>query len=340
MSGTPTKGNESEGQASLLARLTALLGGQKPRSDRPRRMQVIINPAAGFEQPILKTLNLACQTAGLDWDVAITKQSGDGRRLAEAAVQAGADVVAVHGGDGTVMEVASGLIGSDIPMAILPGGTANVMSIELGIPRDLVEASALAVTDPAHVRKVDMGRIGEQYFMLRASVGFEAAMVEGADRDLKDRYGVLAYAISAFQALIEPQIARYSLTLDEEQVEVEGMTCIIANSGTMGTAMFSLAPNISVDDGLLDVVVVRKADLPSLVSLVASVVGGKENETNLHHWQVRRVTVAAEPALNLQADGEIIGETPVTAEVLPSAVSVIVPAPPEAADADMLAVES
>jgi YegS/Rv2252/BmrU family lipid kinase len=340
MSTTGQKENDKKEAGSLLARLTVLLGGQKTRSDQPRRIQVIINPAAGFEQPILKTLNLACQTAAVDWDVSITKQAGDGRRLAEAAVRAGADVVAVHGGDGTVMEVASGLIGSEVPMAILPGGTANVMSIELGIPRDLVEATALAVSDPVRIRKVDMGRIKDQFFMLRASAGFEAAMVEGADRELKNRYGVLAYAISAFQALIEPQLARYHLVLDDEEVEVEGMTCIVANSGTMGSAMFSLAPNILVDDGLLDVVVVRKADLPSLVSLAASVVGGQENQTNLHHWQVRRVTVSAEPALSLQADGEIIGETPVTAEVLPSAVSVIVPAPPDSIDKDVLTDES
>jgi YegS/Rv2252/BmrU family lipid kinase len=227
------------------------------------------------------------------------------------------------------MEVASGLIGSDVPMAILPGGTANVMSIELGVPRDLVEASALAVTYPVHTRKVDMGKIGDHFFMLRASVGFEAAMVEGADRELKNRFGVLAYAISAFQALIEPQMARYQLSLDGEEVEVEGMTCIIANSGTMGSAMFSLAPNILVDDGLLDVVVVRKADLPSLVSLAASVVGGQENQSNLNHWQVRKVMVASDPPLNLQADGEIIGETPVTAEIIPSAVGVIVPVTPD-----------
>lgn len=335
MSENARSANENEQPGSLLARLAALLGGQKARSDRPQRIQVIINPAAGLEQPILKVLNLACQTAAVDWDVSITKQAGDGRRMAESAVRSGVDVVAVHGGDGTVMEVASGLVGSDVPLAIIPGGTANVMSIELGIPRDLIEATALAVSPPAHVRKVDMGRIESHYFMLRASAGFEAAMVEGAHRELKDRYGVLAYAISAFQALSEPQIARYYLTLDGEQIETEGMTCIIANSGSMGTPLFSLSSDIRVDDGLLDVLVIRKADLPSLVSLAASVVGGQENEATLQHWQVGRVTLAADPPLRIQADGEIIGETPVAAEVLPSAVQVIVPAPPEAIDPEI-----
>jgi diacylglycerol kinase (ATP) len=335
MSGDSRSPEENDSPGSLLARLTALLGGQKARTDRPRRIQVIINPAAGMEQPILKTLNLACQTAEVDWDVSITKQNGDGQRMAESAVRSGVDVVAVHGGDGTVMEVASGLVGSGVPLAIIPGGTANVMSIELGIPRDLIEATALAVSPPEHVRAVDMGRIESHTFMLRASAGFEAAMVEGANRELKDRYGVLAYAISAFQALAEPQIARYHLTLDGEQIEVEGMTCIIANSGSMGTPLFSLSPNIRIDDGLLDVLVIRNADLPSMVSLAASVVGGQENETTLQHWQVRQVSVDAEPALRIQADGEIVGETPVSAEVLPAAIQVIVPAPPESVEREI-----
>jgi diacylglycerol kinase (ATP) len=326
VSGESRSSKEKEQPESLLARLTTLLAGQEPQADKPRHMQVIVNPAAGLEQPILKTLNLAAQAAGIDWDVSITKAAGDGRRLAKGAVESGADVVAVHGGDGTVMEVASGLIGTEVPLAIIPGGTANVIAVELGVPRDLIEATALAVSSPSKIRTIDMGRIGEHCFMLRASVGFEAAMVEGAHRELKDRYGVLAYAISAFQALIEPQFARYFLTLDDEEVEVEGMTCIVANSGSMGSPVFSLSPNIRVDDGLLDVLVVRNSDLPSLISLAASVVGGQENKTTLQHWQVHKVTIASEPSLNLQADGEILGETPVTAEVLPAAVRVIVPA--------------
>src|SRR5919206_2640007 len=108
-----------------------------------KRVQVIINPTAGQDQPILGVLTRVFHAAGVAWDVSITKKAGDARRFARAAVEAGVDVVAAYGGDGTVMEVASGLIGTTVPLAIFPGGTANVMSMELGISSDLAEASAL-----------------------------------------------------------------------------------------------------------------------------------------------------------------------------------------------------
>ncbi len=98
-----------------------------------KRVRVIINPAAGQDEPVLGILNSVFHPAGVEWDVAITLKAGDAKRFAQQAVEEGIEVVAVYGGDGTVAEVASGLIGSEVPLAIFPGGTANVMSVELGI---------------------------------------------------------------------------------------------------------------------------------------------------------------------------------------------------------------
>lgn len=311
---------------SILDRLQALLGGETQAQAERQYVHVVINPASGKDQAILRTINLACKTVGIDWDVFITKKSGDGRHLAEQAVKAGVDRVVVYGGDGTVMEVASGLVGSKVPMAIIPGGTANVLSIDLGIPRDLVEASALAVDPDSRIRKIDIGRIGDQYFLLRAGLGLEAAMVAGAKRELKDRFGVFAYALSGLQALADPVVANYHFTFEDQEVDAQGLTCIIANSGLMGMEGLYLAPNIQVDDGLLDVIVLRKADLPSLLSLAASMVEGEENQQALQRWQVREVTVRSQPAQKVQVDGELIEQTPVTIKVVPQAVRVIVPA--------------
>jgi YegS/Rv2252/BmrU family lipid kinase len=328
---TETNAIEDDEQkpSDLLKRKEAFKGGRFEPRKSPQRVHVIINPAAGKDQPVLKVLNAALQTAGVDWEILVTKEAGDARRYAQEAVKAGVDVVAVHGGDGTVMEVASGLIGSQVPFAIIPGGTANVMSVELGIPSDLVEACGLVVNPQAAVRMIDMGQIEDHYFLLRSGMGFEAAMVEGADRELKDRLGVFAYAFSALQALADPPLARYRLTLDEREVETEGLACIIANSGTMGVPgvpALTLSREINVSDGLLDVVVVTRSDLPGIVSLVANFVAGSENPEALQHWQVRKATIIADPPQKVQVDGEILMETPVTARVVPEAVKVIVPA--------------
>lgn len=310
-------------------------GGTEPEPRAlPRRVQVIINPAAGQDQPILKELNTAFAGKQIDWEVSITKKAGDGRLMAEEALAAGADLVAVNGGDGTVTEVATGLIGSGVPLAILPGGTANVMSVELGIPSDLTGACALLVDPEAVYRSVDMGRFkakaGEaetdgRAFLLRASLGFEAEMVEGANRELKDRIGVLAYALSALQSIADPPVARYLLNLDGEQVETQGLACIIANSGTMGAQGLFLVPDIDVSDGMLDVVVVTRSGLPALLALAASVVGGSENRPTLQHWQVRRVEVRSDPPQRVQVDGEMLEAQEVAVSVLPQAVKILVP---------------
>lgn len=303
-----------------------------------KRIHVIINPAAGAAEPILYVLNRVFGEAGVTWDVSLTQQIGDGRRLAQEAVEAGAHVVAVYGGDGTVADVGSGLIHTDVPLAILPGGTANVFSYELNIPQDLAQACAVIVDAP-QVRDVDIGRIEDRHFALRVGVGFEAAMVEGAERDLKARLGSFAYGLAALQALAEPKVAQYRITLDDKEVEAKGLTCLVANSGQMGMTGLKIAPEIRIDDGLLDVVVVRSADIGSLLSLLSSVAGfeeldiageipDRESEKRLQHWQARNITIDAEPAQTVQVDGEILRAMPISIEVIPQALRVITPLPP------------
>jgi diacylglycerol kinase (ATP) len=292
-----------------------------------KRIHVIVNPAAGRDVPILGTLNKRFAEAGIDWDIFVTKEAGDARRLAKEAVAAGADAVAVNGGDGTLMEVADGLRGSKVPLAILPGGTANVMSIELAIPNDLTAACELLCGADSAVRAIDMGQIGRRYFLLRVGMGLEASMVVGADRELKNRMGSLAYVLSGLQALREQPQAHYRLVLDGYEVEVEGITCMVANSGSLGTQGLRLAPNIDVSDGLLDVVVIRSGDLGSILSVLASVVAGNENAEPLQHWQARKIQIEAEPSQPLQVDGEILHQKSVNIRVVPHSLNVIVPKP-------------
>ena len=104
------------------------------KSRSSKKLQVIINPAAGIGRPILQALNSGLKNTEIEWDVSITHKPGDAERLAKQAVEDGADIVGVHGGDGSVMEVASALRGTSTALAIFSGGTATVMSVELGIP--------------------------------------------------------------------------------------------------------------------------------------------------------------------------------------------------------------
>jgi diacylglycerol kinase family enzyme len=153
-------------------------------------------------------------------------------------------------------------------------------------------------------------------------------MVEGADREQKDRLGVFAYALSALQALANPPSARYTLMLDGERVEGEGLACVVANSGAMGTKgipTLYLAPKIDVGDGWLDILMITRADLPALLSLATSVVMGNENTVALQRWKARELTIVADPPQTVQVDGEILEQTPIRISLAPGAVRIIVP---------------
>ena len=308
------------------------------------RVHVVINPAAGQEEPILSIINSVFRGAGVDYDVSITKAAGDATMQARQAAEGGADVVAAYGGDGTVAEVASGLIGTNVPLAILPGGTANAMSSELNIPQTSRAAAELICADNVLVRKVDMGslyvnsqELGDHWrnFILRVGVGFEAAMVEKAGRDLKDRFGNFAYLWAAMQNLIQPQVARYQLVIDGQEVETEGLTCIIANSGNMAQRNLSLIPGIDISDGLLDVIVIQPAGLRMFTDLIGSITGlinvdaseDAEGKRAVQWWQAKEVRLVSTPAQSVQLDGEVLGTPAVSARVLPQAIRVLTPGP-------------
>jgi YegS/Rv2252/BmrU family lipid kinase len=290
-----------------------------------RRLYAVVNPAAGQPKPVLHTLNSVCGAASVDWAVSVTRKSGDAVRFAQEALAEGFDVVAAFGGDGTVMEVASALMGGDVPVAVLPGGTANVMSTELCIPRDLTQACQLACGHNSTTKPVDMGQAGERTFMLRVAMGLDADHVIGATREMKDRYGELAYTISALQQIKDLKTARYKLGLDGKDYEVEGFTCRVDNSGNFGHGL-SFSKEISVSDGLLDVTIVRDLGPTSVKSIVSDAVGhGTPNPDAFHHWQAREITIETDPPQHVIGDGELWGETPISLKVLPQAVRFVVP---------------
>jgi len=304
-----------------------------------KRIQVIVNPAAGKNTPVLATLNDVFQPLDIDWDVSITKKAGDARAQAQAAVASGVDVVAAYGGDGTVTEVASGLINSDVPLAILPGGTGNVISIELGIPADLSAACRLAVGERSKVHSIDCGQANDQFFLLRLSVGLEAQMVESTTRELKDRYGIFAYLMSAVQNLRQPSVVHFQMTLDGKEVGIEGVTCIVANSGNLGLTGLKLLPTVDISDGQLDVIVLQQANLAALFEIMGGVLGlggpvlhdaatearDTQFHQSLHCWQAKEIKIVTTPSCLIQADGDLIGEGAIDCKVLPKAIKVMVP---------------
>jgi diacylglycerol kinase (ATP) len=292
-----------------------------------KKIRIIINPAAGTGGSILPVINLSMKEAGIKWEASITNQAGEAIKFAKAAVKEGIDALAVYGGDGTLMEAINGLMGSKIPLAILPGGSANVVARELGIPKDLKAACALISQVPLTTKTIDVGQFGNRYFILGVALGFGADMIKGADRETKNRIGIFAYFLSAAAALKKTKKAVYHLKIDGQEHEVQGLTCIVANAGNLGFSNISYDKHIDVSDGFLDVVVVRKANL-SLFKLLAVTLLKRERPDNLElveHWQGKDISVSSSPRQTVQCDGEVLKEAPLHIKIIPGAIKVLVP---------------
>ena len=286
-----------------------------------KHIHVVINPASGQDEPILNTLNDVLKEADVTWDVSITHAYGDAITQAREAAEAGADIVAGYGGDGTMMEVVSGVMGTGVPMAVLPGGTGNIFSIELGIPTDLAAAVQLIVNEDSQEQKIDVGQCGDNYFLLRVGAGFYAQRINMTSRELRDKYGKLSYFIASVQAIPETQHLTYRFTVDGEVVKAKGYSCMIQNAGNMGKKGVMLAPGISITDGMLDLILFKTLDFSSLPDINEPV-----DSSALGRWRAKEISIEVDPPQPVVGDGETWGETPITATVLPSAVSVITPA--------------
>ena len=286
-----------------------------------KRVQIIINPAAGKNDTILNTINAVFSGSDIEWDARITHKFGDATRLTKEAVANGVDLVAGYGGDGTQLEVANGLVGTGVPMAILPGGTGNAMAFQLNVPRDLLQAASLIVNSENR-RAIDLANIGDRIFMLRAYTGVQAE--ERASREMKDKYGNLAYVAEGLKFAPHPPEAHYVATVDGQTVELKGMICYIINAGASGGIALPELPGVDVSDGLIDLYMVSH-DLKPIRNLSRYVLKIGSAKANVHHMQGKEITLEATPPQNVWIDGEEYGQTPITAKVLPKALEVIVP---------------
>ena len=289
------------------------------------KVHVVINPAAGQDEPILNVLNDVFHAAGVEWDNSLTHKSGDATRLAAEAAASGVDLVAAYGGDGTQMEIANGLLGTGVPQAILPGGTGNAMAHDLGISINLREATELIVN--SHKRRaVDLAKMGDQIFMLRAYAGLSAD--DAASREEKDKYGQLAYVQAGLKFIKETPAAHYKATVDGEVIEGEALICFILNAGSIGGVMGMEIPNVddvSVSDGLLDLYAITKG-LKPFRAISKHIFHQKDSDAGVYHWRGKEISLEADPVQDVWIDGELGGQTPFTVTAMPQALEIVVPA--------------
>lgn len=287
---------------------------------------VIVNPNAGSGGEIEALQERLERLPGTE--VRLTGNEGDARRLAAEALESGAGLIVAAGGDGTLNEVVNGMAAGfgRARLGLLPLGTGNDFARSINVPADLEGSLAVLAAGRVQALDVALARFPgqERYFINMSAGGFSSMVSEKADL-AKDRWGPLAYMRAALGTLPDLQGFKSVFIVNGvERLEMETYNVIISN-GRFVAAGIPVAPHSRLDDGLLDVMVVPNVTGGQLAVLVPQVLLGRHLDSDLLHFRkATRLEIISDPAMSFNVDGEVIGECPVTFEVLPRTLEVIV----------------
>lgn len=289
---------------------------------------VFLNPVAGLVDPkrTSKRIEEWCRRSGWRCEIYETQEGEDLRPRVAEACRLGCSVIAAAGGDGTISSVAAGLVFSQVPLLILPLGTGNLLARDLGIPGDLNRALALVEKDH-QVLQLDVMEINQHYSVLNAGVGFSSILIKNTPREEKRRLGFLAYIKSAVRALFGLQPHRFRLAIDGQKLRLQASEVYIANGGLLGIQLPFKDLKIIPGDGLVDVFVIKARTLRDYLEILYYIIRRKPRQApKMSYIQAREsIQIECDHPLPVQSDGEVIGETPVTIKVIPSAVQVYLP---------------
>ncbi|MBI5957638.1 MAG: diacylglycerol kinase family lipid kinase [Chloroflexi bacterium] len=295
-----------------------------------QRVFVVYNPKAGnADQSDNIRLALADHFAQPQWTLEIYEITGkeDVSAICHAACERGASLVIAAGGDGTVVGVANGLVHSRVPLGILPLGTGNDLARVLGIPLKLDKALALLVDDHA-VIEVDALKVGDCYFFSNVSVGISPHMVDNTNSAQKKRFGRLAYLWTILKRLGSFRLEHYTLTIDGQSQQSRASEVLISNTTLLESLPHLFGPSETLNDGQLEVYLVMAHTVGGYLQLAWDLLRQPgQSAANLHHWTARHsIRIDADRHSRLvQADGEVIGHTPVEIQLVPKALHVIMP---------------
>lgn len=294
-------------------------------SEPPKSVVAIINPKTRRTADVVESVLRGACPAGVDLIVRVSGSASEATELARACAGA-CDLIVAAGGDGTVADVAAGLIGSGTPLGIMPAGSTNIVAQELGIPPSL-EASAALFFRPHGLMRRDVGLCGDRIFLHMAGAGFDAHFFSRSDRELKRKVGWLAYLPAAASALGE-EPAQYRVTVDGEAIEAFAPLVVVANGGSVIRPELRIAPDVRADDGLFDVLVFTGSTPAAVVRTVAMFATQRLAESPDVIWR-RGVEVLLEsnPVMPIQLDGDVAATTPALFRMMSLAVELVVPLP-------------
>jgi diacylglycerol kinase (ATP) len=287
---------------------------------------VILNPSAedGEKQRLLDALSREFAAARIEYEIYETRKDDRLGEIVRRRLRDGFDLVVAAGGDGTVSGVSDGLVGSSVPLGIIPAGTGNLIARELNIPEN-VEAAVALIASASRRRKIDAMRIGGRAYFLNASVGISASVIGETTRKSKGRFGRIAYLGTTLRKVLSSKPRYLVVEVDGQKHPVRAVEVTIMNCGLLANSFYPKGPDIRIDDGRLGVWILNMKTLWDYIRYVHAVVAGSavHREAYFIHAE-KTVSIRSHRPFPAQADGDIIGTTPVDVEVLPGALTVLV----------------
>ena len=290
---------------------------------------LIFNPVAGQGNPdqdlalIRRVLEPQVQL-----NVIFTNAEEDPADQAKVAIADGADLIIASGGDGTISAVAGSVIHTGIPLGVIPRGTANAFAVAMGIPTDIQAACETILANTPCV--VDAARCNDTPYILLAGIGFEAEMVDRADRELKNRLGVLAYLFAGVQQFQEQTAFDAVIEIEGEPINVQTGTITVANAAPTTSVLAQGFGQVIVDDGLLDVTIAtpenRFQGFNALTSLFASaLVNIPTQREDIIRLRTHKLKITTNPIQKVVIDGEIVSPEVLEFECLSKSLTVLAP---------------
>lgn len=232
-------------------------------------------------------------------------------------------LVLAVGGDGTVAEVMAAAHQQNVPMGIVPRGTANIVARELGLPTGWRKATRRALERFPSTRPVDLVRVNDGYSALASGIGFDATVMRYTPRALKYWLGRAAYLVAGAWWLPQAPLFECTIRADGEAIEMTAVVVLVVNAGMLGAAPFRFGPNIAIDDGWLDIVVYRPRTAGERAGILWRIVRQRADGSSMMQRKARSVEIKAPDLQWYEVDGEVHRGNVLRAEIVPGGVRVV-----------------
>jgi YegS/Rv2252/BmrU family lipid kinase len=296
---------------------------QKPKT------YVVLNPVAGVSQAetVRERIQSALQAREIPCEIYETTGEEDLKEHVRDAVKQGFKLFISAGGDGTLSSVIDGLVGTEIPLVIIPTGTWNALARALDIPLQVDQAVDLLFQEH-HVRTIDAIDVNGNYFVLSVSAGIGALTMKDVEREDKRRLGKLADLRRAVAEMLAFRAFPFEVKIDGRQItKFRASELMVANTAILGIKALQLDPNIRMDDGKLNVCRIYANTIGEYLKLGASMLrrDQKRNWNVLCMEASEQVEIRSREKLPVQGDGEVIGQLPITVKIRPKAIRIVTP---------------